>query len=745
MAGMIKSIHNWKIRRIAYVMLVGLILVLGGTYTIVQFFGLSNNEMLLAEKVFAMPQQIQQLAPAYISEDADFQELKDKVFQIENSYLLVSKGGEIVVEDEVRTIKAPKGQQQEAAKQFKEVWQPYKSTILLLSDGEISASEAREKLTKNYPALEKRAISLKDSVYTYLDEQRAGQMYFMLAVLAFSLFVFIAIYYCMRYLILGPIYAISLTSRKLAKGNLSEKIDLNSRNEIGYIAKNINSLADILKNATDFTRQIGEGNLSAEYKGLNEMDNDSNSLSQSLLTMRDQMRKSAIADKERSWVNEGLAKFADILRNNNDNINELAYNIISNLVKYVEANQGGLFVINQEEGSDERVIELKATYAYERRKRINKQIHVGEGLVGQSVQEGDKIYLTEVPDDYIDIRSGLGETSPRCVLIVPLKINEDIQGVIEIASLKDIPPYKIEFIEKLGENIASTISNTKTNEQTKHLLEESQSMTEQMRSQEEEMRQNMEEMEATQEEMRRAQAIMEIKEANLGALINNTSDSIILIDKDYKITVMNDVIKRRYKGTQYEGMQEGSNALDMLGNVSDEWKGYYDRAFNGEHLSFTIKSSVKGEDTYRHYDINPIKGKNGEVKGASIFSRDVTMQKRAEIEQENLLNEMQYKYELYSRLNTIIELDKNLNISLANKKVQMLTGYEYSELIGAPISMLFEEKELVTLENLKSEEGSIKDSEFTLVSKLGDTRKVKFKSITVYKNGQVDSLMMALV
>ena len=113
------------------------------------------------------------------------------------------------------------------------------------------------------------------------------------------------------------------------------------------------------------------------------------------------------------------------------------------------------------------------------------------------------------------------------------------------------------------------------------------------------------------------------KEISMHALINNTNDSIIAIDNDYKVTVVNDAIKNRYKSTQYEGLNVGTNALDMLGNVRDEWKGYYDKALKGEQLNFIIKSSVKGENTFREYFIYPIEDLEGNIKGCSVFSRVV--------------------------------------------------------------------------------------------------------------------------
>jgi hypothetical protein len=120
--------------------------------------------------------------------------------------------------------------------------------------------------------------------------------------------------------------------------------------------------------------------------------------------------------------------------------------------------------------------------------------------------------MKKLPENYLKITSGLGEAEAGCLLVVPLKVNEEVEGMIEIAAFIPFEPYQIEFIEKVCESVASTLISVKINEKTKQLLENAQISGEMLRAQEEEMRQNMEELQATQEALHR-------KEIELGELL----------------------------------------------------------------------------------------------------------------------------------------------------------------------------------------------------------------------------------
>ncbi|MFN3841621.1 MAG: GAF domain-containing protein, partial [Cyclobacteriaceae bacterium] len=183
----------------------------------------------------------------------------------------------------------------------------------------------------------------------------------------------------------------------------------------------------------------------------------------------------------------------------------------------------GLFLLNDDEENNS-FLELVSAYAFERKKFITKRVEIGQGLVGQCYLEADRIFLARLPEAYVHITSGLGSATPTCLLLVPLKANEKVHGVLELASFKRLEEHEIQVIEKFAESIASTVATVKSSESTRLLLERTQQQAEEMRAQEEEMRQNMEELSATQEEMARKEKeyIRRIRELEAQAGVKTT-------------------------------------------------------------------------------------------------------------------------------------------------------------------------------------------------------------------------------
>ena len=293
-----------------------------------------------------------------------------------------------------------------------------------------------------------------------------------------------------------PILSIANFAENIAMGKLDKKNQiLDSSQEVNKLHRSFDKIAEAQEDITTVCKSIAEGDFSKKAKVRSEHDE----LAISVNKMIDNLKLVAIEDKKRNWVTEGLAIFADILRSDND-LNKLGENTIIQLVKYLGANQGAIFIYNDDDKNDPH-LEMIACYAYERRKHINKKVEIGDGLVGQCFLEKETIILKEVPQNYIRITSGLGDGTPRFLIVVPMKREENVMGIIEIAAFKPLEEYQIKFVEKLAESIASTVYNVNINKKTGELLEQSQMQTEAMRAQEEEMRQNMEELQATQEEM----------------------------------------------------------------------------------------------------------------------------------------------------------------------------------------------------------------------------------------------------
>lgn len=287
----------------------------------------------------------------------------------------------------------------------------------------------------------------------------------------------------------------------LSKGIIPENIIDPKHPEFSQINKNINALFDYFRNISRISRKIAEKDFQSEFSPLSEKDQMGNNLLNLQINLKkatedEENRK--LEDEQRNWIITGTALINDVLRISGDKLEELGYNLIKELVEYTGSKVGGLFIVNRDEENKD-IIELVASYAFDRQKFLEKKILPGEGIVGRSIQENETIYINEVPNNYLNIKSGLGEREPVSILIVPLRINDIAYGVIEVGSFQNMEKYKIKFVEDISDNIATAISKLKSNIQTAHLLEQTRQQAEEMIAQEEEMRQSMEELRAIQD------------------------------------------------------------------------------------------------------------------------------------------------------------------------------------------------------------------------------------------------------
>nr|MCU0450250.1 GAF domain-containing protein [Bernardetiaceae bacterium] len=258
-----------------------------------------------------------------------------------------------------------------------------------------------------------------------------------------------------------------------------------------------------LKQAAGFVKEIANDNFSVQWEGLDQANQASNAqtLVGELVRMRDQMQQLRLAEERRNWANEGQAQLGELLRQDGE-MGKLADRALAWLVKYLKVEMGILFGLRHDR-NENPVLAVLSGYAYDRKKFWQKEIQPGEGLAGQVWVEGQSIYLKQMPLGTQMIGSGLGQAQAANVFVAPLKTDQGVQGVIELATFRQLAAHEMDFIEKAATSIGQALTSLANNLRTQQLLRETTQMAEQLRAQEEEMRQNMEELMATQENYKR--------------------------------------------------------------------------------------------------------------------------------------------------------------------------------------------------------------------------------------------------
>jgi methyl-accepting chemotaxis protein len=372
---------------------------------------------------------------------------------------------------------------------------------------------------------------------------------------------------------------------------------------------------------------------------------------------------------------------------------------------------------------------------------MDKKLGIGESLVGQCFLEKDIILLTQVPKDYVKITSGLGLATPACVLLIPIMANDQVTGVIELASFEKYDEGTMEFLRKASEAIATSIISAQTTEHIKTLLNDSQQRAEELRAQEEEMRQNMEELTATQEEMARKSAETE----NRVKAINESGIASIEFSLD---------------GTILEANQP---FLDLMGYTLSEIQGRHHSIFTLPHHASTEEYRKFWEDLSRgiprpgEFHRVTKSGKKIYIKGAYSIIRDqhnnpVRVMKLATditsmmTQQEELGENMKSlsviqdqvqnnRAEMQSTLNAIneslavIEFNPQGEVLYANTNFLNLMGYKLDEIIGKHHRMFVGQTEQISERYAKFwkdlADGQTLKGEFNRIHKKGEIIRIR--------------------
>lgn len=491
-----------------------------------------------------------------------------------------------------------------------------------------------------YNSLEEESEAIADKIY----KKRTSFILVESIILLGSILLCLLLFRFVLKKITNSINMVKAEVETLSAGNIPDE-RRNSNDELDIVLEELDSLSKNLADVKSFALEVGKGSFDNDITVFN----NEGEIGRSLAEMRDSLKKVSEEAKIRNWNNKGFAEFGDILRKHSNDLSSLADEVITYMVNYLGANQGSLFIL-EENADNKEVLQLKATYAYDRKKFLEKSIEKGQGLVGQVYLEEQSIYLKEIPSDYVTITSGLGKATPTTIFIAPLIVNQEVYGVIELGSFHEFADHERQFIEEVAENIASSIQSVKINEKTNALLEESQQMTEEMRAQEEEMRQNMEELQATQEEMERNQKENRYR---LNA-IENSDMCFLEFDPNGKIITADEAYLNLLEYRSKEEI-EGQNYKVFIPNDEAEMKRYQQQSNSlreGLNVSGEYRRITKtGKTVYVYSAYSVIKNEAGQVVKVMEFANDITYLK------EQIMNSAQEKEAL---LSSIADMKKTL-------------------------------------------------------------------------------------
>jgi PAS domain S-box-containing protein len=446
--------------------------------------------------------------------------------------------------------------------------------------------------------------------------------------------------------------------------------------EVEKINQQLSRQTQNIHKVATFAEQIGNGRYDIEF----DITDDSDTLGKTLQNLRDKLYQNNQKEYLQNWEMRGKDQIGQILRMHND-VNLLSYEVLEALIKYIDVVQGVFYIFDDESAK----LRISASYAYNRKKYLTTELKIGEGLVGQAAIEKDIIYRTEIPEYYLSITSGiLGEKKPDSLLIVPLFMEDKLQGAFEFASIKEFKPHEIDFIKGIAEFVARTFYNLKITERTELLLRESQEMTQELKENEEELRQNAEEMRLTQEELEKTNTHLEekIQEVNqsqkrLYSLLENASELITIYSATKKLTYVSPSVTNILGYTE-EDMLSGKD----FDRINKKGQNIINKMFE-DLLEFPNEPQVV-QYTYlnKHGAIMFLEttGRNllndPAINGLILNTSDITERKRAEKEQR-MRGQMQTLSD--NSPDIILRIDLNRTVFYANPAIESYTGGKAEE------------------------------------------------------------------
>ena len=497
---------------------------------------------------------------------------------------------------------------------------------------------------------------------------------------------------------------LKIFSSHLDSGGIPPPLELSGSDEFGEIASGLNGHVSELRKKIRFISSYAGGDSPPPLEP-----SEQDELGNALVILADYMGKKVMEeaarnrkDRKQNWISEGHARMGEILRSERDNLHELCFNIIQRMVTYMRVEMGSVFVTNDSD-PEQRTLEMAACYAYDRRKYLERTLAWGEGLPGACAMEKERILLTEVPPGYFEITSGVGAAKPNCILLVPLKIGDQVHGVVELATVRLLRSFEIEFVESLSESIASSLLAVRNSQKTAELLEQSRAQADALKIQEAAMLENMKQLELVHEESRQ-------KESEIAGILNavNRSSPVAEFSPGGRFSGINDRFLILLETEKEQVVGKHHSEFAQVDAYSDGYKKFWETLKEGTPVSNTEKYRLfSGREIWLEQTFTPVVNSEGKVDRILNIARDITETRLLRQQLETTESEVARRTLDMQTLNMAVnaslircELDPDGIIMEVNDNYTKVTGYNRKELLGRNYRLFLKEAEKEQFEKI---------------------------------------------